>query len=137
MKLNGLLDLGQSIPGYQDLLATLRAGERVATPLAVYHAARPYLVGLLARALQRPILVVTARSGRARQWVDELRIWLPDEIPVQLFADPDALIREAFAHLRARKAFVGGPGVPGPRVTRSGGPDGTAHWSLDDAVSQS
>ena len=43
------------------------------------------------RALQRPILVVTARSGRARQWVDELRIWLPDEIPVQLFADPDAL----------------------------------------------
>jgi transcription-repair coupling factor (superfamily II helicase) len=97
MKLNGLLDLGQSIPGYQDLLATLRAGERVATPLAVYHAARPYLVGLLARALQRPILVVTARSGRARQWVDELRIWLPDEIPVQLFADPDALPYERIA----------------------------------------
>jgi transcription-repair coupling factor (superfamily II helicase) len=97
MKLNGLLELGQGIPGYEDLLAALRAGERVATPLAVYHAARPYLVSLLARALQRPILIVTARSGRARQWVDELRIWLPDEIPVQLLADPDALPYERMA----------------------------------------
>ncbi len=97
MKLSGLLDLGQGIPGYEDLLAALRAGDGVATPLALYHAARPYLVSLLARALQRPLLLVTARSGRARQWVDELRIWLPDEIPVQLFADPDALPYERIA----------------------------------------
>ncbi len=41
--------------------------------------------------LNRPLVVVTARTGRARQWVDELRIWLPDEVPVHIFADPDAL----------------------------------------------
>jgi diguanylate cyclase (GGDEF)-like protein len=52
------------------------------------------------------------------------------------FADPDALIREAFASMRARKALVRGPVVLEPRGTRSGGPDGAAHWPLDDAVHQ-
>ena len=45
----------------------------------------------MARALNQPLVVVTPRSNRARQWVDELRIWLPDEVPVHNFADPDAL----------------------------------------------
>ena len=60
-------------------------------PLDIYHAARPYVVAALVRALNRPLVVVTARSVRARQWVDELRVWLPDEVPVYNFADPDAL----------------------------------------------
>ena len=97
MKLNGLLDLGQDLPAYRELVSALEAGQAPAAPLSVYHAARPYLVALLARALQRPLVIITGRGGRARQWVDELRIWLPDEVPVHLFAEPDALPYERIA----------------------------------------
>ena len=93
MKLNGLLELGERLPAFRELADSLAmAGASVpAKPLGVHHAARPYLVAMLARALDRPLVVVTARSGRARQWVDDLRVWLPDEYPVHFFADPDAL----------------------------------------------
>src|SRR5512136_1113663 len=93
MKLNGLLELGERLPAFRELADSLAtAGASVpAKPLGVHHAARPYLAAMLARALDRPLVVVTARSGRARQWVDDLRIWLPDEYPVHFFADPDAL----------------------------------------------
>jgi transcription-repair coupling factor (superfamily II helicase) len=91
MKLNGLLELGERLPAFRELIASVERGGAPAAPLGVYHAARPYLVALLARGLGRPLILLTARSGRARQWVDELRIWLPDEYPVHFFADPDAL----------------------------------------------
>ena len=94
MKLNGLLDLGRSLPAFDELAAGLREGRAPAAPLAVYHAARPYLVAALARQLNRPLLIITPRTNRARQWIDELRAWLPDEFPVHNFADPDALSYE-------------------------------------------
>ncbi len=93
MKLNGLLALGEQLPAFRELTNSLTSagGAVPVQPLGVHHAARPYLVAMLARALDRPMIVVSARSGRARQWVDELRVWLPDEHPVHFFADPDAL----------------------------------------------
>ena len=91
MKLDGLIELGQGLPALRELAAALAAGQPPAAPIAVYHAARPYVVAALARTLNQPLVVLTARSLRARQWVDELRIWLPDEVPVHNFADPDAL----------------------------------------------
>ena len=91
MKLNGLLDLGQGLPAIDELAEALATQQSPESPLDVYGAARPYIVASLARVLNRPLVVVTARSVRARQWVDELRIWLPDEVPVYNFADPDAL----------------------------------------------
>ena len=106
MKLNGLLDLGQNLPVLEELAGQLAAGQAPAAPLGLYHAARPYAVALLAQArcpqgdassANTPILVVTARSSRARLWVDELRTWLPDDVPVHLFADPDALPYERIA----------------------------------------
>ena len=51
-------------------------------------------MAVLARLLNRPLVVVTARTVRARQWVDELRVWLPDEVPVYNFVDSDALSYE-------------------------------------------
>ena len=112
MKLNGLLALGRSLPAFDELAAGLREGRAPAAPLAIYHAARPYLVAALARQLNRPLLIITPRTNRARQWVDELRIWLPDEIPVHNFADPDALSYERIpwvAETRQRRleALVG------------------------------
>ena len=108
MKLNGLLELGERLPAFRELADSLTtAGASVpAKPLGVHHAARPYLVAMLARALDRPLVVLTARSGRARQWVDDLRVWLPDETPVHFFADPDALPYERI------------PWAPGPRQRR-------------------
>ncbi len=91
MKLNGLLDLARDLPALRDLAAELAAGRPPAAALELYRAARPYLVATLARVLDQPLLVITPRSNRARQWVDELRTWLPDEVPVHNFADPDAL----------------------------------------------
>ena len=94
MKLNGLLDLGRSLPALDELAAGLQEGRVPVAPLAIYHAARPYIVATLARQLNRPLLIITPRTNRARQWIDELRIWLPDEVPVHNFADPDALSYE-------------------------------------------
>jgi transcription-repair coupling factor (superfamily II helicase) len=97
MKLNGLLEFGERLPAFRELTAQLGAvarpqvGQGLAAPFGIHHAARPYLAALLARSLARPLILLTARSGRARQWVDELRTWLPDEYPVHAFADPDAL----------------------------------------------
>jgi transcription-repair coupling factor (superfamily II helicase) len=91
MKLNGLLEYAEQLPEIRAFLSGLEAGNLPATPLGVYHAARPYLTAVLARAMHQPLVVITARTGRARQWVDELRAWLPDEVPVHFFADGDAL----------------------------------------------
>ncbi len=97
MKLSGLLELGRTLPAFDALAADLAAGFAPAAPVEIYHAARPYLVAALARSLNQPLLVITPRGNRARQWVDELRIWLPDEVPVHNFADPDALPYERIA----------------------------------------
>jgi transcription-repair coupling factor (superfamily II helicase) len=91
MKLTGLLDYAERIPAIGALLSALSAGNPPTVPLGVYHAARPYLAAILAHTMRLPLVVVTARTGRARQWVDDLRAWLPDEVPVHFFADGDAL----------------------------------------------
>jgi len=96
LKLPGLLDIAAAGLPVRDLAEALKAGEPQ-PPLGVYHAARPYLVAVLARELACPLVVLTARSSRARQWVDELRVWLPDQVPVHSFADPDALPYERIA----------------------------------------
>jgi transcription-repair coupling factor (superfamily II helicase) len=91
MKLSGLLELGEGLPSFKKLMAELRTRTAPAAPLGIIHSARPFVVALLANSLAQPLIVLTTRTSRARQWVDELRIWLPDEVPVHLFADPDAL----------------------------------------------
>ena len=71
MKLNGLLELGERLPAFRELADSLAtAGASVpAKPLGVHHAARPYLVAMLARALDRPLVVVTrAAVARANGW---------------------------------------------------------------------
>jgi len=126
MKLNGLLDLGERSPALRELVAALQEGRPPAAALGIYHAARPYVTAVLARGLNRPIVILTARSNRARQWVDELRIWLPDEYPVHFFADPDALPYERIpwapeTRQRRLEALVGllsaaaAPSAAGPR----------------------
>jgi len=91
MNLQGLLPLLREVPAYQQLLQGLKAGEGTPEPLALLHSARPFLAAALATDLHRPLIVVTARSERTHQWVDQLQVWISDPERVHLFADPDAL----------------------------------------------
>ena len=81
----------QQVPAYQQLLQGLNTGEGRPEPLALPQAARPFVAAALATDLKRPLVVITARSERAQQWTDELRVWVHDPDRVHLFADPDAL----------------------------------------------
>jgi len=91
MKLTGLLDYAERLPAIEAFLSALSGDHPPDAPLGIHHAARPCVAAMLAHTLGRPLVAVTARTGRARQWVDDLRTWLPDEVPVHFFADGDAL----------------------------------------------
>jgi len=91
MNLRGLLALLREVAAYQQLLQGLKAGRGTPEPLALLHAARPFLAAALATDLNRPLVVVTARSQRAQQWAEDLQVWMNDPERVHLFADPDAL----------------------------------------------
>jgi len=123
VKLTGLLDYAGQLPAIRAFLSALSAGDAPAAPLGVYHAARPYLAAILAHTLRRPLVVVTARTGRARQWVDDLRAWLPDEVPVHFFGDGDALPYERI------------PWAPETRQRRIESLVSLLTWTMDDGRS--
>ncbi|MCS6842911.1 MAG: transcription-repair coupling factor [Caldilineales bacterium] len=82
------------MPAYQQLRDELRAGKGDRLPLAVYEAARPYLMARLAEDLGGVVVVLAGRSERARQLYDELAAWLPlreGRSQLHLLADPDSL----------------------------------------------
>ncbi len=90
MNLSGLLPLIEDIPSYRELVREIQAvsGERKAV---VVDSARPYLIAALFQRLGLPMLVITARSERARQLYEEAPLWLGSDAPVRLFPEPDAL----------------------------------------------
>ncbi len=53
--------------------------------------AKPYLLAALQRRLGVPILVVTARPGRARELQEQIALWSADPDRVLLFPEPDSL----------------------------------------------
>ena len=90
MQLAGLLSLVQDIPAYAGLRQ--RVVEGLGSPaLGVGAAARPFLAASLIHELERPTLLLTGRTERARQLADDLRAWLPAPERIHIFADPDAL----------------------------------------------
>jgi transcription-repair coupling factor (superfamily II helicase) len=100
MNLSGLIPLLEQTPEFQALLTRLDAGARVTEPLEVLDAARPYVLAALqqawanAAAPARPIVVVTARTERAKQlWLD-LTAWSAQPDRVFYFAEPDPLLYE-------------------------------------------
>ncbi|MBI4671473.1 MAG: transcription-repair coupling factor [Chloroflexi bacterium] len=100
MNLSGLLSLLNGTPEFQALLSRLDAGTRVTEPLEVLDAARPYVLAALHQywannsSPARPIVVVTARTERAKQvWVD-LTAWSTQPERIFYFAEPDPLLYE-------------------------------------------
>ncbi|HSJ57098.1 MAG TPA: hypothetical protein VLC95_07950, partial [Anaerolineae bacterium] len=97
MKLSGLSHLVRSVPAYGqltgaieqealDALVDARRGEG----LGIISAARPYVVAALYQQLDRPLLILTARSERVGQWVEQLRTWTGTDT-IYPFPEPDAL----------------------------------------------
>ena len=97
LNLSGLLSLIESVPGYRELLAGLRAQDATAQSLpyplilSLLSAARPYLIAALQRDLARPLVVVTARPEQANQLHSQLRLWSAKPESVLLFPEPSAL----------------------------------------------
>src|SRR5689334_10765752 len=94
MNLSGLLQLLESTPEFQALLTRLDAGPRVTEPLEVLDAARPYVLAALQQKRREPMVIVTARTERAKQlWVD-LTAWAANPEQIYFFAEPDPLLYE-------------------------------------------
>ncbi len=113
LNLSGLTHHLADLPAYRRFLDELRSGQPDRAPLALYGAARAFVVAGLIPALNRPALYVVARSEHARQVVDELQVWLPPDgqpgaAPLLYFADPDSLPYERVAWSReTRQARLG------------------------------
>jgi transcription-repair coupling factor (superfamily II helicase) len=90
MNLSALLAAFRALPEYPDLLQ--RAG-RDSLALGLPRAARLPLVAALATDLNRPALLITARSDRALLFNEELPAWLPPhpQTPIHFFPEPNPL----------------------------------------------
>jgi transcription-repair coupling factor (superfamily II helicase) len=92
MQLSGLLDLLRETQPYRDLLVTLNNG-RSADDLGVIRAARPFVLGALARDWPGPVIYVTARVDRAYNVSEQLPVWV-DSGRVFRFAEPAPMFYE-------------------------------------------
>jgi transcription-repair coupling factor (superfamily II helicase) len=97
VNLSGLLPLIREVPAYQELVEAIERDEAqvgsdapFGRGLGVITAARPYLVASLYQRLDRPIVLVTARTEQASRWTDQLRIWTGSRA-IYPFPEPDAL----------------------------------------------
>ncbi len=92
MNLSGLLPLIEDLAAFHDLTAALRAQNTVTAD--VIESARAPMLAALSRALAAPIVVLTARSDRAKQLADELGVWSADPGGIFTFPEPDPLFYE-------------------------------------------
>src|SRR5215203_2226765 len=90
MHLTGLLETLNRLPAFRQLLE-----QGSDTPLALLHAARPYITAGLRSVRGNAVILVTARSEMVQQLVTQLELWLPAPEeggpPLLPFAEADAL----------------------------------------------
>ncbi|HEY63637.1 MAG TPA: transcription-repair coupling factor [Caldilineae bacterium] len=91
MNLSGLLSFLYQIHPFTLLVEGIRLNEAPPGPLSIPEAARAHLTAGLATTLERPVLIVTARSDVAGLYVEQLRVWMPDPEAIFWLADVDAL----------------------------------------------
>ncbi len=114
MNLSGVLPLIEALDAFKQLLN--RSGEPT-TVANVIEPARAPLLAAFVHTRAVPLVIVTARTERARQLTGELACWSPPSIPVIEFAEPDALFYERLpwssetmaARLAALTALVSQP----------------------------
>jgi transcription-repair coupling factor (superfamily II helicase) len=77
---------------FPTFLSQLRPGNPAAVALA--DGAKPYLLAVLRQRLGVPVVLVTARSGRARELQEQIAAWSGDPDGVLLFPETDSLPHE-------------------------------------------
>ncbi len=92
MNLSGLLPLIESLDAFKRLTAELH--DRATTTAEVIESARAPMLAALSRTLFVPLIVLTARSDRAKQIASELNIWSPNTASIFDFPEPDPLFYE-------------------------------------------
>jgi transcription-repair coupling factor (superfamily II helicase) len=92
MNLSGLLPLIEDLPAFASLASALRA--QPAVTAEVIESARAPMLAALSRVLDAPLVVLTARSDRAKQLADELNVWVSENDGISLFPEPDPLFYE-------------------------------------------
>ena len=85
--LSALLSAVRQHPAFQELLGKLAQASR----LSIADPAKAYVTAALHSAADRPLVLLTARPGHARQFWEELSAWSPAGTPVLHFPAPDAL----------------------------------------------
>lgn len=90
MNLSGLLPLIESLEAFQQLNRELSK----TVTADVIESARAPVLAALSRARAVPVVVITARTERAKQLVGELGIWLPHDALVAEFVEPEPLFYE-------------------------------------------
>ena len=92
LDLQGLVAYLQQQPAFKQVADDLAAGKTLAHPLGIVASARSFVAAGLMAALQRPALLITARTETAVLLAEQLQVWLgPEGSLVHHFADPDAL----------------------------------------------
>ncbi len=95
LNLSGLIDSLRMAPSFRAALRAIRA--RAAPSLGVMRAARPYVVGTLAREWQdhaAPVIVITAKIDRAYTISEQLPVWTGDARGIYRFNEPSPLFYE-------------------------------------------
>ena len=92
MNLHGLLPLIESLDPFKRLTTELR--DHATTTADVIESARAPMLAALSRTLATPLIVLTARTDRAKQIADELNIWSAGSANILFFPEPDALFYE-------------------------------------------
>ncbi len=93
VNLSGLLPLLDTVLEFQSLLSRLEQ-PRVTEPIQVLDAARPFVLAALQRKRNAPLVVVTARTERAKQLWADLISWSANPERIFFFAEPDPLLYE-------------------------------------------
>jgi len=96
MNISGLLQLFGSLRSYSGLLNEL-AGGGVPAPLGLLRAARPAMLSVIARDLQKTVFVAVASTERANELVGSLRDWSSDPESILYFPEPPVLFYERAA----------------------------------------
>jgi transcription-repair coupling factor (superfamily II helicase) len=92
MNLSGLLPLIEQLDAFKQLADELRQHETITAD--VIEAARAPVLAALSRTLYVPLIVLTARTDRAKQIASELNAWSPDRASIFDFPEPDPLFYE-------------------------------------------
>ena len=90
-----LLHLIDEMPAYRQLVDELQRQNGNAR-VAVFDAAKPYVIAALYHSLRLPILIVTAQPENCRKLHEQLLIWCSSP-QVKLFPESDALPYERIA----------------------------------------